>query len=67
MSMEHVPFDPDFDEPARRPAATVVESQHGQSVFDALSGSTAFALGIVTAFLALASIGFFVLLTLFFV
>lgn len=56
-------YDPDFDELSTRvPAVPTIRTQHTQSMFDAFSGNAAFAIGLVTAFLALGAIGFFVLL-----
>lgn len=58
----NIAYDPDFDEPARAASAPVARTQHEQSVFDAFSGSAAFVIGLLIAFLALGAIGFFVLL-----
>lgn len=58
----HIPYDSDFDAPIKQEESARSKVIRGQSIFDAFSGSVAFAIGIVTAFLALGAIGFFVLL-----
>ena len=50
---EHIIYDPDFDAP---------RGEMMISVFDAFSVKTAFLIGLATAFMTLAAVGFIVLL-----
>ncbi len=60
-----IPFDPDFDEPSSPMEVveiTTVEPMIHQDVFMALGPNRAFWLGLITAFLTMGTIGFFVLI-----